>query len=297
MLKPCTIDSRPCTIDSRIALANTTSLFLVRLWEASKSWSTTIIGRCFPRLWLQCDTKYTRPRPAPTDRPSIYQLHMLRIMLNYTYLNTHNITAKKQHYYRSLKARSHCWNSDVTVMKQWWNSDETVMKEVESAWNRMNQSDETVMKHVESGWISNETISFMVVKHRETRWIRMKHGHETPWIRMKHCFMVMKHLELGWNSVFHGHETRCFMPMKYLESGTVTTEISIFLYWFWFMVFHCAVSCCFIAVSCSFITVSLLFHCCFMLFHCCFAVFHGVSRCFIALFHDHETGAVGTSLE
>ena len=84
------------------------------------------------------------------------------------------------------------------------------------------------------------------------------------------------------------------------------------------MVFHCAVSCCFIVVSCYFITisllfhavsllfhccfiavsllfhccfiaVSLLFHCCFMLFHCCFTVFHRsvswFSRCFIALFH------------
>ena len=118
----------------------------------------------------------------------------------------------------------------------------------------------------------------------------------------------MKHLESGWNSVFHGHETHCFMPMKHLESGTVTTEIYIFLYWFFvhgvslrcFMLFHC----CFIAVSCCFIAVSLLFHCCFiavsllfyavsLLFSCCFiavsrcfiALFHGVLRCFIFLFH------------
>ena len=126
--------------------------------------------------------------------------------------------------------------------------------------------------------------------------------------------------------MFHGHETRCFMPMKHFESGTVTTDISIFCIDFWFMAFHCAVSCCFmlfhccfIAVSCCFIAVSLLFHAVSLLFHCCFIavsflfhavsllfhgvsllcfmVFHGVSLpCFI-LFHDHETGAVGTSLK
>ena len=89
------------------------------------------------------------------------------------------------------------------------------------------------------------------------------------------------------------------------------------------MVFHCAVSCCFIAVSlvfhccfiavsCCFIAVSLLFHAVSLLFHCCFIavslLFHGVSLlcfmvfqgvslpCFI-LFHDHETGEVGTSLK
>ena len=195
----------------------------------------------------------------------------------------------------TFKARSH-----------WWNSDETVMKQVESAWNRMNQSDETVMKYVESGWISNETICFMVVKHRETCWIRMNqqwnnlfHGREPPsnmlnqdetwsWNTLNQdetmCFMVMKH---------------CFMPMKHLESGTVTTEIYIFLYWFLvhgvslrffmlfyccFMLFHCcfiAVSCCFNAVSLLFHTVSLLFNCCFMLFHCCFMLFH----CCFTVFH------------
>ena len=69
------------------------------------------------------------------------------------------------------------------------------------------------------------------------------------------------------------------MPMKHLESGTVTTEISIFLHLF---LFH---------------GVSLR---CFMLFHSvsslCFMVFQGVSLpCFI-LFHDHEIGAVGMSL-
>ena len=111
--------------------------------------------------------------------------------------------------------------------------------------------------------------------------------------------------------MFHGHETRCFMPIKHLESGTVTTDISICYIDFSFMVFHCAVSCCFIAVSLLFHAVSLLFHCCFiavsLLFHAvsllfhgvsllCFTMFQGVSLpCFI-LFHDHETGAVGTSL-
>ena len=119
------------------------------------------------------------------------------------------------------------------------------------------------------------------------------------------------------------------MPMKHLESGTVITEIYIFLYRFlvhdvsWCfaalfhavsLLFHCcfiAVSCCFIAVSLLFHAVSLLFHCCFMLFQgvsllcfilfhgdssLCFMVFQGVSLpCFI-LFHDHKTGAVGTRL-
>ena len=169
-------------------------------------------------------------------------------------------------------------------MKQWWNR----LSQHETGWIR-------AMKHVESRWISNETICFVVVKHRETWWIRMKHGHETPWIRMKRCFMAMKHLESGWNSLFHGHETRCFMPMKHLESGTMTTEISIFYIEFWFIVFHCAVSCCviavsccFIAVSCCFIAVSLLFHCCFTVFHrsvsWCFKVFHcPVSSCFMTM--------------
>ena len=83
--------------------------------------------------------------------------------------------------------------------------------------------------------------------------------------------------------------------MKHLESGTVITEISIFLYWFLsivfrgvslrcFMLFHC----CFMLFNCYF----MLFHCCFIaiscifnLFHCsvsfCFTVFHrSVSRCF-----------------
>ena len=121
--------------------------------------------------------------------------------------------------------------------------------------------------------------------------------------------------------MFHGHETHCFMPMKHRESGTVTTEISIFYIDFWFMLFHgvslrCftlfhAVSCCFIAVSLLFNAVSFCFtgfHRCFKVFHCfvsllfhgvsslCFMVFQGVSLpCFI-LFQDHETGAVGTSL-
>ena len=129
--------------------------------------------------------------------------------------------------------------------------------------------------------------------------------------------------------MFHGHETRCFMPMKHLESGTVTTVISIFFIlifgsWCFTALFHAvsccfiAVHCCFIAVSCCFIAVSLLFHCCFIAVSCCFIavsccfiavslLFHGVSSlcfkvfqgvslpCFI-LFHDHETGAVGTSL-
>ena len=174
-------------------------------------------------------------------------------------------------------------------MNQQWTICFMVVKQRETCWIRMNQQ-----------W----NICFMVMKHSETCWIRMKHGHETPRIRMKHCFMVMKHLESGWNSVFHGHETCCFMPMKHLESGTVTTEISIFLYWF---LVHGVSLRCFMLFHCCF----MLFHCCFMLFHCCFIavslLFHGVSSlcfmvfqgallpCFI-LFHDHETDAVGTSL-
>ena len=58
------------------------------------------------------------------------------------------------------------------------------------------------------------------------------------------------------------------------------------------MVFHCAVSCCFITVSCCL----MLFHCCFIAVSCCFMavslLFHycfiAVSCCFIAvslLFH------------
>ena len=171
-----------------------------------------------------------------------------------------------------------------TVMKHWWNSDETVMK------------------HVKSGWISNETICFMVVKHRETCWSRMKHGHETPWIRMKHCFMVMKHLESGWNSVMKHmvmkHTVSC--QWNTLNQGRWSQRYLFSYIDFWFMVFHCAVSCCFIAVSCCFIAVSLMFHAVSLLFYCCFidvsccfiavsrcftALFHSVSRCFIALFH------------
>ena len=92
--------------------------------------------------------------------------------------------------------------------------------------------------------------------------------------------------------------------MKHLESGTVTTDIYIFLYWFLvhgvslccFILFHCcfmlfhAVSRCFTAL---FHAVSLLIHCCFIAVTCCFiavsrcfiTLFHGVSSCFIALFH------------
>ena len=134
------------------------------------------------------------------------------------------------------------------------------------------------MKHVELEWISNETICFMMVKHRETCWIRMKHGHETPSIGIKQCFMVMKYLESGWNSVIHGHETHCFMPIKHLESGTVITEISIFLYWF---LVHC-VSCCFsVLFHCCFIAVSY----CFKMFHCSVSLlFHGVSSLFFIVF-------------
>ena len=74
--------------------------------------------------------------------------------------------------------------------------------------------------------------------------------------------------------MFHGHETRCFMPMKHLESGTVTTEISIFYIDFWFMV------CIGVSLRCF-----MLFHCCFMLFHCCLTVIHrSVSWCF-KMFH------------
>ena len=96
--------------------------------------------------------------------------------------------------------------------------------------------------------------------------------------------------------MFHGHETHCFMPMKQLESRTLTTEISIF----YIDVFVHGVSWCFIAVLLLFHAVSLLFIAVSLLFHgvssLCFMVFQGVSLpCFI-LFHDHETGAVGTSL-
>ena len=128
--------------------------------------------------------------------------------------------------------------------------------------------------------------------------------------------------------MFHDNETRCFIPMKHLESGTVTTEISIsyidFCSWCLTALFH-AVSCCFVAVSLLFHAVSLTFHAVSLMFHCCFIavslllhavsllfhavslLFHGVSSlcfmvfqgvslpCFI-LFHDHETDAVGTSL-
>ena len=125
------------------------------------------------------------------------------------------------------------------------------------------------------------------MKHRETFWITIKHGHETPWIRMEQCFMVMKHIESGWNSMFHGHETHCCMPMKHLESGTATTAISIFLYWFlvrgvsWCFtaLFH-AVSLMFHAVSCCFILFHGVALRCFMLFQCCFIA---VSCCFIAV--------------
>ena len=121
--------------------------------------------------------------------------------------------------------------------------------------------------------------------------------------------------------MFHGHETHCFMRMKHIESGTATTDISMFYIDFWFMVFdgvslrYCMLfHCCFMlfhavsrCVTAVFHAVSLLFHYCFIAVSCCFiavlrcfiALFHGVSRCFIALFHlfhDHETGAVGTSL-
>ena len=156
---------------------------------------------------------------------------------------------------KPLKARSH-----------WWNSDETVMKHVESAWNRMNQSDETVMKHVESEWMSNETFCFMIVKHRETCWIRMKHDYETPWIRMKQC------VSWSWNTMFHANET----PL--IRDGD-HRDIDFFILRC-FMLFH-AVSCRFIAVSLLFHAVSLLFHdvssLCFMVFHC------PVSSCFMTM--------------
>ena len=145
---------------------------------------------------------------------------------------------------------------------------------------------------------------------------------ETCWIRMQSAmkqfvswsWSTVKHVESRWTWSWNtlnqdetvGHETHCFMPMKYLEWGTVTTDISIFLYWFWFivfhgvslrwfMLFHCcfklfhAVSllfhCCFIAVSLLFHAVSLLFHCSFIAVLCCFKVFHcSVSFCF-TVFH------------
>ena len=107
--------------------------------------------------------------------------------------------------------------------------------------------------------------------------------------------------------MFHGHET-----MKHLQSGTVTTELSIFIYlflvdgvsWYFTALFH-AVSLLFHAVSRCFTAlfhaVSLLFHAVSLLFHgdssLCFMVFQGVSFPCLILFHYHESGAVGTSLK
>ena len=179
-------------------------------------------------------------------------------------------------------------------MKQWWNTlnqDVSAMKQFVSwSWN-------TVI-HVESGWISKETICFMVVKHRETCWIRMKHGHEIPWIRMK------QYVSWSWNTLFHANET------PWIRDGYHRDIYFLILIFcsLCFMVFRCAVLCCFISVSCCFIAVSccfnhflLLFHCCSiavsLLFHCCFMLFQGVSLLCFILFHDHETGAVGTSLK
>ena len=143
------------------------------------------------------------------------------------------------------------------------------------------------------------------------QWNNLFYARKTPWN------MLNQDETWSWNTlnqdetVFRGHETHCFMPMKHLESGTVTIEISILYIDFWFMVFHGVSRRCFMLFHCCSIAVSLLFNCCIMLFQgvspLCFILFHGVSSlcfmvfqgvslpCFI-LFHDRETGAVGTSL-
>ena len=206
-------------------------------------------------------------------------------------------------YFVSVKALSHWWNSDETAMEQWWNSlnqhQTGWIRAMKQWWNMLNQ-DETAMKQFVS-W------SWNTVKHVESGWN-----------------MVMKHIESGCNSVswswntLNQDETVCFMVMKHAVScqwNTLNQGRWPQIYLFFILIFG---SWCFTAlfhsVSFFFIAVSLLFHCYFMLSHCCFMLFHAVSLlfhdvsslcfmvfqgvwlpCFI-LFLDHETGAVGTSL-
>ena len=164
-----------------------------------------------------------------------------------------------------------------------WNCDET-------CWIRMNQQWNNLFHGPERPWNilkQDETWSWNTLNQDEI----VFHSHDTPWIRMKQCVSWSR------NTLFHANET------PWIRNGD-HRDIYFFILIFGsscFMVFHCAVSCCFIAVSCCFIAVSFLFHCCFMLFHgvssLCFMVFQGVSLLCFILFHDHETGAVGTSLK
>ena len=217
-----------------------------------------------------------------------------------------------------------CCKGSFPLVKQWWNSDET-------GWISMKQDDSERWNSDETCWIRMNQQWNNLFHGRETTWnmlnqdeSAMKQFVSWSWNTVKHVEsrwnMAMKHLESGWNSVswswniLNQDETVCFMPMKHLESGTVTTEISIFLYWFLVLGVSLLFLCCFIPVSCCFIAVSLLFHAVSLLFNAvsllfhavsllfhgvsllCFMVFQGVSLPCSILFHDHETRAVGTSL-
>ena len=120
----------------------------------------------------------------------------------------------------------------------------------------------------------------------ETGWIRMNqqqnnlfHGHETPWISMKQCVSWSR------NTLFHSNET----PFSYID--------------FWFMRLHTVPRCfaaLFHAVSRCFKVFRSSVSRCFKVLHSSvswyFKVFQGVSLLGFKLFHDHETGSVGTSL-
>ena len=180
----------------------------------------------------------------------------------------------------------------------------------ETCWIRMNQDESAMKQFVSWSWNTVKHVEFgwnMVMKHLESGWSSVSWS----WNTLNRDKIVIKHtVSCQWNTLNQGR-----WPQRYLFSYID----------FWVMVFHCAVSCSiidvsflfhccfmlfhcyfmlfhcwFIAVSCCFIAVSLLFHCCFKVFRCsvsfCFTVFQGVSLSFFILFHDHETGAVGTSL-
>ena len=88
----------------------------------------------------------------------------------------------------SLKARSHWWNSEKTVMKQVeseWISNETICFMAVKTLIRMKQCF-TIMKHLESGWIDmNQCVSWQwnTLNQDESGWISVFHGNETPWVR------------------------------------------------------------------------------------------------------------------
>ena len=125
----------------------------------------------------------------------------------------------------------------------------------------MLNQDESAMKRFVS-W------SWNTVKHVESGWIR-----------------IMKHLKSGWKSVFHDYDydnetdwIRSNDQIDIVTAMLITNLIKLFSYiGFWFMMFH-------------------------GILKCFTALFHGVWKyfkvslpCFIP-FHNHETGAVETSL-